>query len=341
MQTGQFQKALLFVAMFLCPAFLLAATIAPPDEDEDPNVIRFLVYVLDVDDIDGAEQNFAANVFVRLRWQDPRLADETNSKPHFVPIEEIWHPRFIIANQFGIVRPSLDELVEIDVDGTVTYRQRYVGRFSQPLRLYEFPFDKHDFSIHFVFPGYSPEMLELVPDAFAADPSVIGGDIAEDLSLPDWYIIKSSAQECPFAIGSTDAQVAGFSFIFTAKRYFNFYFWQAIAPTTLIVMMSWAAFWINPAESGAQLGLAASSILTMIAHRFVMANFLPKLPYMTRLDHFSILSMAMVFLALVEVVITSILGHSDNLTVGKRIDKCSRVLFPVAFVVIVLWSFLG
>ena len=341
MKTGQFQWILLIAVLFFCPSFLLATTIAPPDEDSDPNTIRFIIYVLDVDDIDGAEQNFAANVFVMLRWKDPRLADETDSKPHFVPIEDIWHPRIIIANQFGIVRPSLGELVEIDAEGTVTYHQRYVGRFSQPLRLYEFPFDEHDFSIHFIVIGYSPETLKLVPGDLPGYPDIVGGDIAKNLSLPDWHIIKYSAQECPFAIGATDIKAAGFSFIFTAKRYFNFYFWQAIAPTVLIVMMSWAAFWINPAESGAQLGLAASSILTMIAHRFVMANFLPKLPYMTRLDHFSILSMAMVFLALVEVVITSIMAHSDNLKIGKRIDRCSRVLFPVAFVMIVLWSFLG
>lgn len=77
MKTGQFQMILFFAALFLCPVFASA-------EDSDPNVIRFVVYVLDVDDIDGAEQNFAANVFVRLRWKDPRLADETNSKPHFV-----------------------------------------------------------------------------------------------------------------------------------------------------------------------------------------------------------------------------------------------------------------
>ena len=319
----------------------MSASTAAPYEDIDPNVIKFLIYVLDVDDINGAEQNFAANVFVRLRWEDRRLADETNSKPHFVPIEDIWHPRFIIANQYGIVRPSLDELVEINADGTVTYRQRYVGNFSQPLRLYEFPFDEHDFSIHFVFPGYSPEALILLPDAFMGHPEIVGGDIAEKLSLPDWHIIRSSAQECPYTVGGTGAQAAGFSFIFRAKRYFNFYFWQAIAPTTLIVMMSWAAFWINPAESGAQLGLAASSILTMIAHRFVMANFLPKLPYMTRLDHFSILSMAMVFLALVEVVVTSIMAHSDNLKIGKRIDRCSRVLFPLLFVMITIWALFG
>ena len=302
-------------------------------EDYHPDTIWFAIYVLDVDDIDGAEQKFAANVFLKIRWIDETLA-HSNSKPKHVPLKEIWHPRLLIANQDGVIRPSLDQLAQIDTDGTVIYRQRYVGQFSQPLRLCEFPFDQHDFAIQFIFANVSLN-LKLLPDIIAEAENIIGGDIAAELSLADWEIIKSSAQASPYRIGKTDVVVPGFSFVFTAKRYFTFYFWQAVVPLVLIVMMSWAAFWINPAESGAQLGLAASSILTMIAQRFVLANFLPKLPYMTRMDYLSVSGMVMVFLALIEVVITSILAHSDRLALGKKIDQCSRILFPLVFAIII------
>lgn len=310
---------------------------------QDPNTIRFFIYVLDIDNIDGAEQNFAANVFIRLNWKDVRLAD-SGDKIRFIPIEEIWHPRYLITNQFGLVRPSFDDLAEVDSEGNVMYRQRYVGLFSQPLRLDNFPFDKHDFTIHFIFPGYLPDEIRFIADPAGHSTEhrkVIGGDMAEKLSLPDWKILKSSAQSSPYEVGDTGIYRAGISFVFTARRYFIFYFWQAIVPMVLILIMSWAAFWINPTEAGPQLGLAASSMFTLIAHRLVMTNYLPKLPYMTRLDYFSILIMIMVFMALIEVVITSILAYHEHLEKAKKIDRFSRVLFPVLFVLIIAWSFFG
>ena len=323
--------------ILLCGVFVSTASSSQTGsqgaiEDYHPDTIWFAIYVLDVDDIDGAEQNFAANVFVKLHWVDETLAQRI-SKPQFIPLEDIWHPRLMIANQYGVIRPSLDRLAHVDPDGTVLYRQRYVGHFSQPLRLCEFPFDQHNFAIQFIFSNV-PRDVKLLPDKIA-ETEVVGGDIAAELSLADWQIVKSSAQVSPYRIGETDIVIPGFSFVFTAKRYFTFYFWQAVVPLVLIVMMSWAAFWINPAESGAQLGLAASSILTMIAQRFVLANFLPKLPYMTRMDYLSVSGMVMVFLALIEVVITSILAHSDRLALGKKIDQCSRILFPLTFAIII------
>lgn len=88
------------------------------------------------------------------------------------------------------------------------------------------------------------------------------------------------------------------------------------------------------------LGLAASSILTLIACRFLLASLLPKLPYMIRMDYFSLVSTILVFFAMVEVVITSTLAHSNRAEYGKRIDRISRVAFPVVFVLAVAWSFL-
>jgi hypothetical protein len=294
---------------------------------------------LDVDDIDASEQNFAANVFIRLRWKDERLA-ESGSLKRFVPLKDIWHPPVIVANEQGLVRRSLPELAEVHADGSVVYRQRYVGRFSQELLLSKFPFDEHDFTIQFVFPGYAREELKLIPDTAPELPGIVGGAIAKGFSLPDWKILGFVAEERPLQIADTDIRGAGFAFSFTAERYFAYYFWQVITPLVLIVMMSWAAFWIDPSESGPQLGLAASSMLTLIAYRFLLASLLPKLPYMTRMDYFSLASTILVFLALVEVIITSALAHSNRAKQGKRVDCFSRVAFPVVFVLAGAWSFL-
>jgi len=45
-----------------------------PDEWRGPTKVHFLVFVIDVDDIDDANQSFTANIYLRLRWKDKRLA---------------------------------------------------------------------------------------------------------------------------------------------------------------------------------------------------------------------------------------------------------------------------
>jgi hypothetical protein len=106
--------------------------------------------------------------------------------------------------------------------------------------------------------------------------------------------------------------------------------------------MSWAAFWIKRSETGVRIAVATSSVLTLIAHRFVLASLLPRLPYMTRMDYFTVGSTILVFLALIVVVLTSFLEPeicSD--CSARRINIGSRFAFPIVFFVLLWWFVAG
>jgi hypothetical protein len=45
-----------------------------------------------------------------------------------------------------------------------------------------------------------------------------------------------------------------------------------------VVMVSWAGFRVQRDQIGVRIGIATSSILTLIAHRFILASLLPRLP---------------------------------------------------------------
>ena len=55
------------------------------------------VAILDIDKISAADQAFDANFYYILRWADPRLAHDQERKS--MPLNEVWHPRFLILNQ--------------------------------------------------------------------------------------------------------------------------------------------------------------------------------------------------------------------------------------------------
>jgi len=108
-----------------------------------------------------------------------------------------------------------------------------------------------------------------------------------------------------------------------------------------VVVMSWAAFWVGRKNVGIRIGVATSSILTLIAHRFVLASLLPRLPYMTRLDYFTVGSTLLVFMALVTVIFTSFLAGKEHDSLTHKVDVTARVTFPAIFLLLLGWFFYG
>jgi hypothetical protein len=310
-----------------------------PEEWKGPTKAYFRVFVLDIDAIDDANQNFTANVYIKLRWKDERLAHPDGSVRE-IHLEEVWNPQLAVANRVGLVSRSLPEVVQVDPDGTVTYRQRYSGLFSQPLQLANFPMDEHAFTIQFASAAYSTDELEFIPDAPEYEGMPPGGSIADKISLPDWKLLRYEVLASPYQ-PIREIHAAGFAFHFVAKRYVAYYFLQVLLPLSVVVVMSWAGFWLQREQVGVRIGVATSSILTLIAQRFVLASLLPRLPYMTRMDYFTVGSTVLVFLALIGVVSASYLAATNRDPMAERIDLWARVLFPAAFLLLLGWFLAG
>ena len=138
------RSKLLPVAGFLLVSIRLAhssetpALIERPNTNRGPTQISVEIWVVDIHNIDSAQQNFTADVAVVLRWKDPRLAHTGSGVAHYA-LDQIWSRRVVIVNETNFVTRRLPESVEVDPDGTVLYRQRYVGSFTQSLHLQSFP----------------------------------------------------------------------------------------------------------------------------------------------------------------------------------------------------------
>jgi len=247
------------------------------------------------------------------------------------PLEQIWHPRVGIVNETSSVSRKFPDSAEVDPDGTVTYRQRYVGAFTQPLRLQSFPFDRQTFRVQLVAVRYRPNEVTFVPDEdWIRNGIMDGAGIAPSITLPDWTIEKWDTRPLVYAL-APGLQYSSYTFEFTAARNVQNYILKVILPLVLIVFMSWAGFWIDPVNASAQISVAVTSMLTLIAYRFAVDTQLPRLPYMTRLDVFFLISTLLVFFSLIEVLITTILDNNGQTERAKKVDRYCRVIFPIIF----------
>ena len=301
-----------------------------PGKQEGPTRIGFAFWLGDVKSIDSVGQTLEGNALLVLRWNDPSLAHPGPDAKQYA-VDDIWHPRFLISNVSEEIFRSLPEVIDVAPDGTATYRQHLVGRFSQALNLRDFPFDHETFRIQIVVPGYTAQDILFEPDPGALAAGLKEGvGVTDRLTLQDWRITRVGSRVEPFKAGP-NLHLTAFALEIDATRQTHHFILKVIIPLILIVMMSWAVFWIEPTDAGSQLGVAVTAMLTLIAYRFAIDGDVPKLPYLTRLDSFVLMSTVLVFLSIIEVLITSKLANRDRLHLARLLDRQSRWGFPVAF----------
>ncbi len=303
-----------------------------PDPPGQATQVGIGILVLDVDRIDDMNQSFSADMGVVMRWRDARLA-HAGPDSQTASLGEIWHPDIQLINQRAVTA-EWEQNVEIDPDGTVTYRQRHTGEFSTRMYLARFPFDEHKLRIQFASIRYAADEIVLNNAPFA-DRTGIGGE----LQLNEWKLLDWRLVSGPFSPHIAIPPRAAIAFVIHVQRYPSAYIFKLALPLTLIVVMSWLVFWLSLDRMDAQIGLGATAVLTLITSRISFDTILPRVPYLTRIDYFQIACTALVFFAMFEVMITGTLVSRQELDIALRIDRHSRWVFPMLFLAAVLWVF--
>ncbi len=312
------------------------AAIRPGPADE-PTRVEIASYVMDIESIDDALQEFTVDVVLAAAWQDDRLGElaRRNGAPCAFPVDEVWHPFLQLLNERS-VRMRLPGLIRVDETGQARIIRRFYGTFSSPFDLRAFPFDEQVLSIA-IISFYDDDVVELyAPDERS------GFDKA--FSLPGWVVshhaVTESRYEARFG-GGVVRPKSRVDVSFHVERDVRFYQWKVVLPLVLIVFMSWSVFFVDPKQVGPQLGAASTSILTLIAFLFSLRGILPPISYLTRMDFFVYASLALVFVAYLEALLTVGLAAADKSELALRIDRGARVVMPALFALIVGRFMLG
>lgn len=312
----------------------------PPPELErpsrwgEPTEVEIGIYVIDVDGVDSANQNFSASIYYEARWNNSLLRHD-GPGPQIRGTTEVWTPRLTIVNQQQAWN-AYPSYVEISPDGQVVLRQKTWGWFSQPLDLRDFPLDRQVLQIRMAAAGLSASDVKMVPRR--VDPERRAG-IASEFSFPDFDVVSWEARPEQYVPFEGLAGVPGFVMEIEIQREAAYYIWKLILPLCLIVAMSWVPRWISRKEVGTSIGISTTSFLTLVAYLFAVAVLLPRVAYLTRIDLFILMATLMVFASLVQtVMMASLVVHlTDRQT--SIMNAWSRILYPLALVAVLGISF--
>jgi hypothetical protein len=284
--------------------------------------VEIKIVLLDVDEVNNVKQNFTANLATAMHWQDHSLVHDGPGSISR-PLADVWHPSIQILNQQRIIA-TFPQVVEIDPNGAVTYRQRYWGNFSQPLKLKSFPFDTQRLKLTLANIGFGMRSVRLIPSPDSG--------IAEQFSVPDWKVTGWDFVALNLPIEENDTQVKGMVFSLDVKRDTSFFKYKVILPLVLIVMMSWMVFWIDPSLVATQISVSVTAMLTMIAYRFALSGLVPRLVFLTSLDFFVLVSTLTVFMSMLEVLYTAHLATHDQIEKARLVDRHARWVVPLIYV---------
>jgi hypothetical protein len=300
-----------------------------PDAGSSTEVIIGL-FLVDLKRIDDASQSFNADLALSASWRDPRLVED----PEYslagcrISLQSLWHPRLAVLNE-GSLRRRLPDEVTISSDGTILYRQRFVGDLTHSFALREFPFDAQDLEIQIVSWSYGTEEVEFVVDRDRSGRR-------SELTIVEWATGDGAVRSEPLFVESAGRSLPRIVSTMNVTRLGGFYWWKVFLPLSLIVLMSCAVFWINPSFLTAQLSVSTASVLTLIAFQFSLGYLLPRLSYLTRADRFVLGSTILVFLAFGEALMTGYLAGKKRQARAERIDRHARWIFPLSFVLVCL-----
>ncbi len=319
-----------FLILFLSDLTNAQDPMDPPNPGGKTKVYISIV-INNISEINAAGQIMKADIYLVAKWKDPRLAHPGNEN-EVKNFDNTWGPLLTINNRLNINK-SFAEDITVSNDGTATYFQRIFGDFTQEFNFEDFPFDTQTFDIKIIGIGNTANDIELVPD-----PEVPSG-VSDKLSMPDWKILNWKFDNTSYAIMNGAPDLPALTFTFFAKRESGFYMLVFVIPLVLIIMMSWMAFWLHPKLSSSQISIATTSMLTLIAYRFVVSGSLPKISYLTRMDIFVLGSSIFIFITLLLAVITTSLSSRGKEVLANKIDILCRWIFPLIYLTVFLVAF--
>lgn len=285
-----------------------------PGNQSQPTEVVVRMYINDMIEIRDVEQSFTSDIFLRAEWDDPRLV-HTGAVACALRAEQVWTPRLQPINLRSLDKILQPELA-VSPAGRVSVVMRGIGEFSFFADLSDYPFDQQTLSYVLVARNSPSEVL------LRADASTIS--LAPRFATANWVLRFAAAQSGSYHVAATDSQLAMLNISLHGTRLAPYYIWKLIVPLVLVMMMSWAVFWLAPVHVAPRVGLASTAMLTLIAYRFALASVLPPIAYLTRMDIFLVFSSLLVFAALAVAVCVTYVADRGAMQTAENINRAAR-----------------
>ncbi|CAG05892.1 unnamed protein product, partial [Tetraodon nigroviridis] len=273
--------------------------------------------------------DYRVNIFLRQKWNDPRLAYSKYPDPSLdldpSMLDSIWKPDLFFANEKGANFHDVttdNKLLRIFKNGNVLYSIRLTLILSCPMDLKNFPMDVQTCTMQLEsceccflsFPRLSQRPRALILTHLSRSSLPVGYtmndlifewlengavQVSDGLTLPQ-FIMRDEKELGYCTKHYNTGKFTCIEVKFHLERQMGYYLIQMYIPSLLIVILSWVSFWINMDAAPARVALGITTVLTMTTQSSGSRASLPKVSYVKAIDIWMAVCLLFVFAALLE-----------------------------------------
>lgn len=300
------------------------ATTRPPIDD-GPVTVEVAVQILDFARVSSRDESFDVTAFVETRWVDPRLArsEGGSGRRRRLRPSQIWTPRLFFPNALEAPKEHGDPEAEVTDDGHVSFGRILSGKFSADLDLRSFPFDRQRLPMRIgsyydrreIRLTFRPEEVTLADKAFLTDWDILG--------------VVATPTEATYDLGNEPYNEI--LVVSRVARRPTFFVYRVLIPMTLLVMVSWLAFWFEPVGLQPQISTCMAVLISLAAFNFGMDFAMPKQNYLTFIDCHALLGFAIVAASSAVVAAVHRLVIAGKVPAALRIQRLARWSLPALY----------
>ncbi|XP_067684127.1 glycine receptor subunit alpha-2-like [Haliotis asinina] len=290
----------------LLDASVYDPTIRPQVTPGSATKVNIDVLMTSLGPLNDSDMDFYTTLFLRQEWRDPRLSFDSFNTSIVVShkrLPQLWVPDLFFPQakeerSHDLTTPNV--LIRLSPDGSILYSHRLTLRLRCLMALENFPLDVQKCKIQIESYGHTLEDLQL---EWSTSRATV--DVLPEAYLPDFQVVGVNTTSC-----STGYATGAFPCIYaelTLRREIGFYMIQTYIPTMLIVMLSWASFWIDHEAVPARISVGLLTVLTITTQSSGALSQLPKVPYVKSIDVWMSTCLIFVFASYMEYAVAAVL----------------------------------
>ena len=305
----------------------------PPNAD-GPVVADMGLYIEEIPEVNIVDNTFTVEGLMDIVWCDPRLKYENKGQGVYEiflegdaeeKLDSIWWPDVTFANEVEARDIANEELV-IHENGTVEYREKFTVVLEAKYDLYKFPFDKQILEIEIESFAWDERFLQLhIEEKFVG--------FSDEFEIPEWHTEKVSTRIEDVMEKGDRNPFSEFLMTINVTRQFGFYIWKVLFPLIILVIMCFAVFWMDDEGLSSRLGVGFTGVLTVVAYQFIATDSLPKVSYITLMDSYIAFSFVVMVITIFQSIVVSGYNKDGRQELALKIDKSSRYLFPLIYII--------
>ncbi|KAK7101788.1 glycine receptor subunit alpha-2-like [Littorina saxatilis] len=280
-----------------------------PNITGDAVAVEIDLVLNSVGPVQEMDMTWTASFYLRQEWVDDRLVIGPGAgrvKMDGSHISEFWVPDVFFSNNKDGRKHHLtvdNHLLYVNgTNGRILYSQRLTVVSNCEMDLIKFPHDSQTCDIKLESYSFTTDDLTLGWSTSRSATSLLPTAYIPDFAIDDVSVSDCSAT---YAIGTYPCLKATVHM----RREIGYYIFQTYLPSVLIVILSWASFWIDHEAVPARISVGLLTVLTITTQLSGSRSQLPRVPYIKAIDVWMSTNLVFVFAAYMEYAVVTVLSR--------------------------------